>query len=51
VIPTGNSGIPASRHYCDQTQLYINGKFHVDYVSRSRIEEAAEYTMVIDGAE
>jgi penicillin G amidase len=51
VIPTGNSGIPASRHYCDQTQLYVNGEFHVDYVSRSKIEEAAEYTMVLEGSE
>ena len=51
VIPTGNSGIPASKHYCDQTQLYVNGKFHVDYVSESKIRENAEYTMVLEGAE
>jgi len=51
VIPTGNSGIPASRHYGDQTQLYVNGKYHVDYVSKPRIMENAEYTMVLKGAE
>jgi penicillin amidase len=51
VIPTGNSGIPSSRHYCDQTPLYVNGNFHVDYVSRSRIEKAAEYTTVLDGGQ
>jgi penicillin G amidase len=51
VIPTGNSGIPSSKHYCDQTQLYVNGKFHVDYVSKSKIKEAAEYTMVLEGGE
>ena len=50
VIPTGNSGIPASKHYCDQTELYVNGEFHVDYVSRSKIQENAEYTMVLNGA-
>lgn len=51
VIPTGNSGIPSSRHYCDQTQLYINGKFHVDYVSKSKIKGNAEYTMVLESTE
>jgi len=50
VIPTGNSGIPASKHYCDQTELYVNGEFHVDYVSKSKIQENAEYTMVLNGA-
>ncbi len=50
VIPTGNSGIPASKHYCDQTELYVNGKFHVDYVSESKIKENAEYTMILRGA-
>ena len=51
VIPTGNSGIPSSRHYCDQTKLYVNGKFHVDYVSKSKIKENAEYTMVLENSE
>ena len=50
VIPTGNSGIPASKHYCDQTELYVNGEFHVDYVSKSKIQENAKYTMVLNGA-
>ena len=48
VIPTGNSGIPASKHYCDQTELYVNGEFHVDYVSESLVKENAEYTMVLN---
>jgi len=47
VIPTGNSGIPASKHYCDQTDLYTNGEYHVDYVSESLVKENAEYTMVL----
>jgi penicillin G amidase len=51
VIPTGNSGIPASKHYCDQTELYVNGEFHVDYVSKPKIMENAEYTMVIEAVE
>ncbi len=45
VIPTGNSGIPGSRHYCDQTDLYIDGKHHPDYFSRAKVVEHAAYTM------
>jgi penicillin amidase len=33
IIPTGNSGIPASKHYCDQTLLYLEGKYHHDWFS------------------
>lgn len=45
VIPTGISGIPASPHYCDQTDLYVSGKYHNDYFSRDRIVNAARYHM------
>jgi len=45
VIPTGNSGIPASKHYCDQTELYVTNKYHTDYVSRQKVEGASLYRM------
>ena len=45
VIPTGNSGIPSSRHYCDQTDLYINGKYHEDYFSKDQVKKNSEYKM------
>jgi penicillin amidase len=45
VIPTGNSGIPASPHYCDQTERYVNGKYHADYFSKEKIVENAMYHM------
>jgi penicillin amidase len=45
VIPTGISGIPASKHYCDQTDLYISGNYHADYFTRASVEETAEYRM------
>jgi penicillin amidase len=45
VIPTGNSGIPASSHYCDQTELYINGNYHADYFSKEKIVSNAKYHM------
>ncbi|NOZ45977.1 MAG: penicillin acylase family protein [Chlorobi bacterium] len=45
IIPTGISGIPASPFYCDQTKLYVNGKYHVDYVSRAKVEEVTKFKM------
>ncbi|UCH95090.1 MAG: penicillin acylase family protein [Candidatus Aminicenantes bacterium] len=47
VIPTGISGIPASPYYCDQTRLYIENKYHSDYVSKELVINNARYTMVI----
>ena len=45
VIPTGNNGIPASRHYCDQTDLYIGQDYHHDYFSEEIIRKRAWFTM------
>lgn len=45
VIPTGTSGVPASDHYCDQTALYINGKYHNDMFSKDLVIRNAKYTM------
>ncbi len=45
IIPTGNSGIPASRHYCDQTARYVNGEYHADYFSKDKVTANARYHM------
>jgi penicillin amidase len=45
VIPTGNSGIPSSRHYCDQTELYLNGQYHGDYFSEELVKNNTVYKM------
>jgi penicillin G amidase len=45
VIPTGISGIPASRHYCDQTSLYLTNRYHHDYFSKGVIVAHAKYKM------
>ncbi len=45
VIPTGNCGIPAGRHYCDQTKMYIEGDYHKDLFSRDAVESNALYHM------
>jgi len=46
IIPTGVSDIPTSKHYCDQTEMYINGIYHNDYVDTNKIKESAVYTAV-----
>lgn len=45
VIPTGTSGIPASKYYCDQTELYVNDQYRPDLFSREAVENAARYSM------
>lgn len=45
VIPTGNSGIPASKHYCDQTSAYINKKYHPDLFNKETVKENKQYEM------
>jgi penicillin amidase len=46
IISTGISGIPASKHYCDQTQSYVDNEYRNDYFSRDLVEESAKYTQV-----
>ncbi len=48
VIPTGTSGIPASPHYLDQTELYVNNQFHRDHFSREAVETNMKYRAVFD---
>ncbi|HIP47838.1 MAG TPA: penicillin acylase family protein [Lutibacter sp.] len=43
IIPTGISAIPASKHYCDQSEMYMNGEYHSDYISLEKIKELAVY--------
>jgi penicillin G amidase len=45
VIPTGTSGIPASRFYCDQTKLYISGRYHHDYFREENVKKNARFEM------
>jgi len=43
VIPTGTSGVPAARHFMDQTRLYLDKKYHADPFTRSAVESHALY--------
>jgi penicillin amidase len=45
VIPTGNSGLPASPFYCNQTNMYVNDQYHADVVSRELVERKGMYSM------
>lgn len=47
VIPTGTSGIPSSDFYLNQTELYINNRYHADPFSKTEVEKAAKYKMKI----
>lgn len=49
VIPTGISGIPASTHYCDQSALYTQNKYHNDFITLPRVEADSRYKMEITG--
>ncbi len=46
IIPTGVSGIPSSKHFCDQTEMYVNGAYHPDYTSMDKIKKHAVYKAV-----
>lgn len=38
VLPTGQSGNPMSKHYKDQTELFVNGKFRKMKLNKKEIE-------------
>jgi penicillin amidase len=46
IIPSGNSGNPSSKHYCDQTMWYLKGKYHPDMFTRTLIENKYRYYAV-----
>jgi len=48
VIPTGTSGVPASPHYLDQTELYVNNQFHRDHFSKEAVEANMKYRAVFE---
>jgi penicillin amidase len=43
VIPTGTSGVPASHHYMDQTERYLNNKYHRDLFTGDAVESGMRY--------
>ena len=47
VIPTGNSGIPATSGYCNQTRRYIDGIYHGEYFSEGMVKAHGKQTLVL----
>ncbi len=46
ILPTGVSGNPASKHYCDQTEDYLRGKVYPDIFSLEKVKQNARYKAV-----
>ena len=47
VIPTGTCGVPASPHYCDQTELYLANQYHADYFTKAKVVQHSRYRMTL----
>ena len=47
VLPCGQSGHPASRHYCDMTPLWLRGEYHPMPFSRQAVLAAAHDRLVL----
>ncbi|MCF8357559.1 MAG: penicillin acylase family protein [Prolixibacteraceae bacterium] len=47
VIPTGTSGIPASRFYCSQTDMYINNEYHADLFTMKAVKQGAKFKTLL----
>jgi penicillin amidase len=47
VIPTGTSGIPSSKFYLDQTNMYLHNQYHDDNFSKDHVANAAKFSMQI----
>ncbi len=48
VLPMGQSGHPASRHYDDLLPLWLAGRYHPFLMDRTGIEQNAEATLVLE---
>jgi len=49
IIPTGVCDIPVSKHYCDQSEMYVNGIYHNDFINIEKIKANAVYTATFKG--
>ena len=47
IIPTGTCGVPASRHYCDQSKMYAGNQYHQDIFTMEETRKIADYTMTL----
>jgi penicillin amidase len=47
VIPTGESGIPASEFYLSQTRDFLEGRFYTDSFTEKAVKASAKYRLVL----
>jgi penicillin amidase len=47
VLPTGNSGNRFSRHYADQKELYVKGKYRPQLMNETHIKEKSEGKLIL----
>ncbi|MCU0399791.1 MAG: penicillin acylase family protein [Algoriphagus sp.] len=47
VLPTGNSGNRFSKHYADQKELYVEGKYRPQLMNEETIKEEAKNKLVL----
>ncbi|MFC5191189.1 penicillin acylase family protein [Algoriphagus aquatilis] len=47
VLPTGNSGNRFSKHYADQKELYVNGKYRPQLMNEETIKEKSKNKLVL----
>jgi len=51
IIPTGTSGIPASKYYCDQTEKYLNYIYNQELFSLDAVEKGKIFEMKFSSIE
>ena len=47
IIPTGTCGVPASRHYCDQTKFYADNQYHQDIFTIEETSKISDYKLIL----
>ena len=48
VIPTGQSGNPLSKHFGDQTDLWLNGQYRILYQDSTLFKKSDTRTMRLE---
>jgi len=47
VLPTGQSGLPASPHYSDQAEMYINGEYRTTWFDKDFITSSDRFKLLV----
>ncbi len=47
VIPTGNSGVPGSKYYGNQIEMFLGNQYHSDWFSKAKVEEHSMFKTIL----